>query len=125
VEIQPQQEFAQIPSPDSTTFVIEHNEPRFHLERIHVFGGNSDAFSIDLTTEGTFIELNHGGFEIRASLCWEGETLVFDSKLHRAGEQATNIVRYKLTDAGQSFIAEERFRSNEHDYENTWVFDKQ
>lgn len=42
----------QIPSPDSTSFVIEHNEPRFLLKRTHVFGGNSDTFSIDLTTDG-------------------------------------------------------------------------
>ncbi len=115
----------QIPSPDSTTFVIEHNEPRFHLERTHVFGGNSDTFSIDLTTNGKVVERNHRGFEIRASLCWEGETLVFDSILHREGEQATNIVRYKLADKDHVFLADERFRSEEHNYENRWVFDKQ
>ncbi len=32
-------------------FVIEHREPRFHLEWTHVFGGNSDIFSIDLMTK--------------------------------------------------------------------------
>jgi hypothetical protein len=39
----------QIPAPESTIFVIEHSEPHFHLERTHVFGGNSDTLSIDLT----------------------------------------------------------------------------
>ena len=67
----------------------------------------------------------HAGFEIHASLRWEGETLLFDSTLEREGEQATNIVRYQLSDDGQMFIAEERFRGREHSYENTWVFDKQ
>jgi len=115
----------QIPSPDSTTFVIEHREPRFHLERTHVFGGNSDTFSIDLTTGGEAVVLNHGGFEIRACLHWEGETLVIDSSLNREGEQATNIVRYRLADQGQTFIAEEQLHSGEHNHENLWVFDKQ
>jgi hypothetical protein len=98
----------QIPSPDSTTFVIEHREPHFHLERTHVFG-----------------TLNQGGLEIRARLYWEGETLVCDSRLEQGGEQATNIVRYSLADEGQTFIAEEQFRSREHSHENRWVFDKQ
>jgi hypothetical protein len=115
----------QIPAPDSTTFVIEHHEPRFHLERTHIFGGNSDTFSIDLTTDGKVVELNHGGVAIRASLHWEGEALVFDCTLNREGDQATNIVRYKLADKDQVFLADERFHSEEHNYENSWVFDKQ
>jgi len=115
----------QIPAPESTIFVIKHSEPHFHLERTHVFGGNSDTLSIDLTTDGKAVVRNHGGFEIHASLRWEGETLVFDSRLDRQGEQATNIVRYRLSDEGQIFIAEEQFRSREHNHDNRWVFDKQ
>ena len=115
----------QIPAPDSTDFVIEHNEPRLHLERTHVFGGKSDSFSIDLTTDGQVVEFNHGEVVISASLHWEGRTLVFDSTLTRGGEQATNIVRYKLADKNQVFVADERFHSRELKYKNRWVFDRQ
>lgn len=115
----------QIPPPESTTFVIEHNEPRFHLERTHVFGGKSDTFSIELTTDGEVVEFNHEGLLIRASLQWEGTTLVFDSTVTREGEQATNQVRYKLKDKNQVFEAEERFKSKELKYENTWIFNRE
>jgi hypothetical protein len=115
----------QIRPPDSTVFVIVHNEPRFQLKRTHVFGGNSDTFSIDLTTDGRVVELNRAGLVIHASLHWEGETLVFDSTLNREGTQGTNIVRYRLADQNQVFLADERFQSPELTYENKWVFDRQ
>lgn len=121
----PDKSSLQIPAPEYTSFEIEHREPRFHLERTHVFGGNRDIFSIDLMTNGEAVVQAHAGFEIHASLHWEGETLMFESKLKREGEQATNIVRYSLSDDGQNFIAAEQFCGNEYSYENTWVFDRQ
>lgn len=124
-QFNPSKSLLQIPSPESSFFVIEHREPQFHLERTHVFGGQSDTFSIALTTDGKAVVHHHGGFEIQVSLHWEGETLVFDSTLNRAGEQATNIVRYQLSDEGQILLAQEQFQSLEHSHENRWVFDKQ
>src|SRR5262245_42944989 len=115
----------QIPAPDSTTFVIEHREPRFHLRRTHVVGRNSDTFSIDLTTDGAELLCRHGDLAIQARLRWEGETLVFDSELVREGMRATNVVRYRLADAGRTFVAEERLRSEQQSHENTWVFDRE
>jgi hypothetical protein len=41
------------------------------------------------------------------------------------GEQATNIVRYRLEDAGQMLIAEKQLRSTQHKHDNIWVFEKQ
>jgi hypothetical protein len=115
----------QIPAPDSSMFVIEHSEPRFRLERTHVFGGKSDTFNINLTTDGKAVAVFHAGFEIDGSLRWEGDTLVFDSRLKREGEQATNVVRYSLSADGQTFTAEEQLRSRDHSHDNKWVFDKQ
>ncbi len=115
----------QSPSPESSIFVIEHREPHFRLERTHVFGGKSDTFSVALTTDGELIAMNHGGLEIHSRAYWEGDALVFDSGFVHEGEQATNIVRYRLEDAGQTFIAEEQLRSTQHKHNNMWVFDKQ
>jgi hypothetical protein len=115
----------QIPAPESTIFVIKHREPHFRLERTHIFGGNSDTFSIDLTTDGNTVVRTHAGLEINATLRWEGDALVFDSKLERDGKQATNIVRYKLSDDGQSFIADEKFSSKELNYENKWLLERE
>jgi hypothetical protein len=114
----------QIPPPDSTVFVIRHQEPRFHLERTHVFGETRDIFSIDLVTDGRCVELTHGDMIIRASLYWEADALVFNSELRRGEASGTNIVRYQLTDNGRTFIALERLSFGEHSHVNTWVFER-
>lgn len=112
----------EIPSPDSTTFVIEHREPYFHLERTHTFGKSSDTFSIDLTTDGKIVNRNHGGIEIRAQLFWESEVLVFYAELSRENERGTNIVRYQLADNGQTFIAYEQLSFEGHCYKKQMGF---
>ena len=114
----------EIPPPDSTIFVIEHREPRFHLSRTHVVGTTSDTFSIDLTTDGEEVVRVERGLEIHARAYWDGDTLVFDAAFSRQGVPATNSVRYSLTDDGRTFVAEEHFRSEQHRYDNTWVFDR-
>jgi hypothetical protein len=86
----------QIPAPDSTIFIVEHMEPIFRLSRTHVVGVKSDTFSLELTTDGTEVVILQGDLRLRARAYWEGETLVFDSHLLRGGEDATNILRYKL-----------------------------
>src|SRR5262245_45028127 len=88
----------QIPIPESTLFLIKHKEPQFHLERTHVIDGISDAFTIDITTDGTTVVSSHRGIEIVARLLWDGENLLFDTRLTREGKQAINIVRYSLED---------------------------
>jgi hypothetical protein len=115
----------QIPPPDSTTFVIKHQEPRFHLERTHTLGGSSDFFTIDLFTDGKSVELTHAGVKIRGQMYWEAESLVFYSDVIREDVHGTNIVRYQLKDKGRTLMAIERLSSADHSHENCWVFDRQ
>jgi hypothetical protein len=114
----------QIPPPDSTTFMIEHHEPHFHLERTHTFGGSSDFFSIDLMTDGEPVHVTHGDLDIRARMSWDAESLLFHSEIIREGVHGTNIVRYRLEDEGRTFIALERLNFAGQNYENIWVFDR-
>lgn len=115
----------QMPSPESAIFVIEHNEPHFRLERTLVFDGKSDTFSVALTTDEKPITVNIGGFEAQSRLYWEDDSLVFDSRFVHESEEASNIVRYKLEDEGQTLIADEQLRSTQHKHDNMWMFDKQ
>ncbi len=121
----PSRSSLQIPSPESSVFVIEHNEPHFHLERTHVVGGNGDTLSIDLMTNGEVVILNRRGIEMHVSLHWEETALVFDCRFDWEGEPATNIVRYSITDEGRTFMAAEQLRGKQHSHDNVWVFDRQ
>lgn len=121
----PSKSILQIPAPDSSVFVVEHREPVFRIQRTHVFGQKSDTFALDLTTDGKEVTVDRGDMQIRARVYWEGDTLVFDTRLARLGEEATNLVRYKLAETGDSFTAEERFRNKSLNYDNVWVMDKE
>jgi hypothetical protein len=114
----------QIPAPDSTVFVIDHREPVLRISRTHIVGEKQDTFSLDLTTDGQEVSVDRDDLGLNCRAYWDGDTLVFDSKLTRAGEEATNIVRYTLTNGGKTFRAEERFRSSSLNYDNLWMLDR-
>ncbi len=115
----------QIPAPDASVFRIEHHEPDFHLERTHTFGGATDTFSIDLTTDGRRTTINLRGMEVSSRLFWDGNVLVFDSVLRQGSEGGANIVRYQLGDGGRELTALEQMSLGDNTHTNTWVFDRQ
>ena len=120
----PAQSVLQIPAPDATLFVMDHREPALRITRTHIIGERRDVFSLDLTTDGQEVTVERDELRIRCRAYWDGETLVFDSRLSRAGEEGTNIVRYTLADDGETFRAEERFRSGALNYDNLWTLDR-
>jgi GNAT superfamily N-acetyltransferase len=116
----------QIEAPLSTRFTIEHREPRLRIVRTHRHpGGGRDTIGLDLFSDGRETSVDRGDFHLRSRAWWEGDTLVFDSTMLRAGMEASNVVRYTLAADGRSFTAAERFRSRELSYDNTWVLERE
>lgn len=120
----PEKSALQIPAPDATIFVIDHREPMLRITRTHTVGGKSDTFTLDLTTDGKETALDRGDLQLRARVYWDGDVLVFDSQVTRGGQEGTNVVRYTLAPDLGSFVAEERFRSKELNYDNKWVMER-
>ena len=114
----------QIATPDATVFVIEHREPSLHIARTHVKGETRDTFSLDLTTDGKEVVKTSGDLSLAARAYWEHDTLVFETRVVRAGNEGTNVVRYQLAADRMSFVAEERFRSAVMNYDNIWVMER-
>jgi hypothetical protein len=115
----------QIPAPSSSTFMVDHKEPKFHLTRTHVYDGKPDTWSIDLTTDGKEVVQQEADRTLHARLYWEGNELVFDSKIVLKDREATNVVKYQLSLDGKTFTASESFRGPRLKYDNIWVFDKE
>jgi len=115
----------QIPPPESTLFVVEHEEPNFRLTRTHVFQGKSDTFTIQLATDGKEVVHKDDKRTIYSRAYWEGSVLAFDSRILVDGGEATNVVRYQMAKDGQSFTARERLRSPQRNYDNVWVMERQ
>ena len=120
-----QKSVLEITAPDSTLFVVEHNEPRFHLARTHVSKGKSDTFSIDLTTDGKEVIRKEGNRTDYSRAYWEGDVLVFSTRIVMGDKEATNLVRYAMAKDAQSFTAMERFRGPKLQYDNIWVMERQ
>lgn len=121
----PQKSKLQIPAPASGVFRIDHKEPAFHLSRTFMSDGKEDTWGIDLTTDGKEVVQQGKAETVRARLTWDGNDLVFDSKIILKDREASNVVRYHLSEDGKTFTATEIFRGPRLKYDNVWVFDKQ
>jgi hypothetical protein len=114
----------QIRSPDASTFVIDHDDPHWHLERTHVWGDRSDTLTLELTTDGELRAETIEGWEVRSRMHWEEETLVFNTKMSRGEQRTRVVVRYRLEDEGATFIAEEHLDRGQESHDNYWVFSR-
>ncbi len=110
---------------ESGTFTIEHKEPEFRFHRVFRVGGQEDAVSYDLTTDGREKVEEEPGMTTTSRMYWDGDVLVLDQKVVlKDGRQATNVVRYSLRNGGRTLVAEESFRGPFRKYDNLWVADK-
>ena len=114
----------QIQAPDASVFVVEHRDPEFRLTRTHVAGDRHDTFSLDLTTDGRETVVDRGDVRLHSRARWDGDALIFDTRLSKGGEDASNVVRYTLSADGGTIVADERFRSALLNYDNVWVLDR-
>ena len=114
----------QIPVPTSAIFRVDHREPIFKISRTLVQGEKSDDWKIDLTTDGKEVVQRGNNETVRGRLYWEGNDLIFDSKIILKDREASNVVRYHLSEVGKTLTATERFRGPILKYDNVWVFEK-
>ncbi|HVO76113.1 MAG TPA: hypothetical protein VMT35_18965 [Ignavibacteriaceae bacterium] len=114
----------QIKPPESTIFVIDHQDKKLRLQRKHLFEGKEDIFSIELEINGNEVITAGNDYNVSSSAYWESKTLVFNSTIFRKDLKAANIVRYSLSSDGNVITAQEHFRSAELNYDNIWIMDK-
>jgi hypothetical protein len=112
----------EIAPPDSSIFVIEHDDPDLVGRRTHYLGGVSDASSAQLTTDSVLAAVRAGDLEIPTRVYWDGHVLVLDQAWTRGDVRITNLVRYTLEDGGQTLIADERMSADGDTHHNVWVF---
>jgi hypothetical protein len=112
-------------APTKSVFVIEHQDPKFSLTRTHTRGERSNTLSLEVTTDGEEYYRKEGEYEEWTRMTWLAEELVLDMKIAYRGERGTNVVHYRLTDGGKTFIAAEWYHMPGKVHHNLWVFDRQ
>lgn len=115
----------QLSSMEKATVTVEHHEPLFKFRRTFTIEGKENSLSFELKTDGKEVERDEGARHLISRLTWEGDILVFATRIVAPQGEATNIVRYSLREGGRLLQAEEKFRGPVLSYDNLWVFEKQ
>jgi hypothetical protein len=113
----------EVPSPDSTIFVIRHQEPNVRMFRTHARAGKLDTVTVMLRTDSSEVHWELRGARVTSRSWWEGTELVFWSALVRGDQQASQVVRYSLSVDGRTFTAIETVDAGAASHVNRWVFD--
>ncbi|MBN1273208.1 MAG: hypothetical protein JXB26_13155 [Candidatus Aminicenantes bacterium] len=110
---------------ESGVISLDHQEPNFHFHRLFIIAGNEYSYLYDLTTDGREKITEEDGETLHSRLYWEEDSLILDVHIISKRGEATNKVKYTLTDEGKTLVAEEQFRGPRLSYDNLWVLDKE
>jgi len=112
----------EVPAPDSSIFVIDHDEPRLIGERTHALGGEADTVHAVMSTDGALRPVQVGGLEIPTRVHWDGDALVLEQEWSQGEARVTNHVRYTLSDDGETMVADEQMSVGSDSHHNVWTF---
>ena len=114
----------EIPVPDSTIFVIRHDEPSVRIFRTHATGGKLDTATVILRTDSSEVNWALRGTKLRGRSWWSGDELVFWLGFADRDRPGSQVVRYSISADGKTFTAVERVDTPEVKHVNRWVFDR-
>lgn len=106
---------------------LVHQGDRFSLSRTFRIKGQAEpsTASYEGTIGGPETVRQENGQTTRIRLYWDGDVLVGDMTIQAPQGNATNVVRYALSEEGKTLTADEKFRGPRLKYDNLWVAVKQ
>ena len=110
------------PPPDSSIFIIDHDEPTLLAQRTHVVDEEANTVESRFTTDSVVRAVRIGGLEIPTRVYWDGDVLVLDQAWSQGRVRVTNVVRYTLGMDGQTMVADESMRAGSNQHHNIWMF---
>ena len=119
-----QLQFPDITAIDRGSMEIEREGTSFQFKRVFVIGLEKDIYSYELTADGKEKTTREGKRKIVSKSYWEGDALVYDTRIDAPQGDATNVVYYRLREDGQVLEAEEHFRGPNHKHDNVWIFER-
>ncbi len=114
----------EIEAPESSLFKVRHEDPSFAFSRTHKAKDYENTISLEMSTDGKEFNISKNNIEIRGNCKWQGETLVFESRLLRGSSEGRNVVRYRLSQDGRQITADERYDGEPKSYHNIWVLNR-
>jgi hypothetical protein len=112
------------PVAQSGVLRIEHHEPTFTAHQSIVLGGKPFESNFELLSDGREVVTDAGGRRIVSALRWDGDALVFTSRILGPDGEVIISFRYELQDGGRRLRASEQLRGGGRDQDNLWVFER-
>jgi hypothetical protein len=112
------------PVAQSGVLRIEHREPKFKAHQTIVLDGKPFESNFELLSDGREVVADAGGRRIVSTMRWDGDALVFTTRIHGPDGDVTISFRYELQDGGRRLRAVEQLRGGGRDQDNLWVFDR-
>jgi hypothetical protein len=106
------------------TLRIEHKDPQFKCQMTIVLDGKPFEAKYEMLSDGRDVAGSDPGRRVVSTLRWDGDALVFTSRIEIPNGEMTISFRYELQDGGRRVRASEQLRGGGRDQDNVWVFDR-
>jgi hypothetical protein len=117
--------FGQMPAPATLTEKITHTEPSLKVQTAMTgdFEVNSD---FSFTTDGKECQNAMGDlFKMTSTVKWDGDILMFDSKMDFQGTAMTGVDKWSLSPDGKTLTVQRHFNGPMGEGDAVMVLDKQ
>ena len=116
--------FGQMPAPTSMTQKITHNDP--DIKVVTAQSGALGDFTSDFsfTTDGKECANQMNDFKMKSIVKWDGDTLVFDSKMDFQGNAMSGSDKWTLSADGKTITRQQHFSGPMGEGDATVVMDK-
>ncbi len=118
--------FGQMPAPSSLTEKITHTDPSLKVQTAQSgdFGDLNSDFSF--TTDGKECQNAMGDmFKMTSTVKWDGDILMFDSKMDFQGTAMTGVDKWSLSPDGKTITVQRHFNGPMGEGDAVIVLDKQ
>jgi hypothetical protein len=102
---------------------IEHRDPIFRYKAAFASANGPIQYEFELQSDGRDVGATQNGVTTLSNLRWEGEALVFRSRIQRPDGETRITFQYELMNSGR-LRATEQLRGGGQEQDNIWIFDR-
>ena len=117
--------FGQMPAPTSSTEKITHNDPELKVVTAQTGGFGDYTSEFSFTTDGKDCPNQLNDFKITSKVTWDGDTLLFDSKMDFQGNAMTGSEKWTLSPDGKTLTIARHISGPMGEGDTTSILEKQ
>jgi len=118
-------EYGPMPAPTSMVDKIAHEDPSLKINRNQAGQQGELNYDLNFTTDGKESTNTIRGNSMKSTVSWEGETLVFDSKLSIQDNEITFKDKWTVSPDGKTITINRHAASAQGEIDQKLVMEKQ